>query len=246
MLAGVTWWQIAQSWLTWWPRKTRAIWLRLRPSWVIWVPNTHNIHPWKIQMEHTKMEVCFTFFFLKHIFFIGWFFRFHLNFQGGITPNFQVESEIWSIPHRFSSRFFSLWGAPKRPFRLARFGGGRVAEDLCASSGTNSTDRSGGANFFLGSEAYPNFSHNWGGGNSLFFFSWCSKNVSISSWWQLTYFRGEWSNLTTVLFSSPGMILQVLGGGNSHIFVIFTPKIGGRWTHDKHIFQRGWVQPPTR
>ena len=33
------------------------------------VPNTHNIHPWKIQMEHTKMEVCFTFFLETHLFY---------------------------------------------------------------------------------------------------------------------------------------------------------------------------------
>ena len=32
-----------------------------------------------------------------------------------------------------------------------------------------------------------------------------------------------------------------LGGGNSNIFGIFTPKIGGRWTHfDEHILQMGW------
>ena len=33
----------------------------------------------------------------------------------------------------------------------------------------------------------------------------------------------------------------LLGGGNSNIFDIFTPKIGGRCTHfDVHIFQMGW------
>ena len=40
----------------------------------------------------------------------------------------------------------------------------------------------------------------------------------------------------------------VLGGGNSNIFLIFTPT-WGRWTHfDEHIFQLGWnmLKPPTR
>ena len=38
----------------------------------------------------------------------------------------------------------------------------------------------------------------------------------------------------------------LLGGGNSNIFVIFTPIIWGRWTQfDERIFQMGWLKPPT-
>ena len=31
-----------------------------------------------------------------------------------------------------------------------------------------------------------------------------------------------------------------MGGGNSNIFGIFTPKIGETIQFDEHIFQRGW------
>ena len=156
MLAGVTWWQIAQSWLTWWPRKTRAIWLRLRPS---WVPNTHNIHPSKIQMEHTKMEVCFTFFLLKHIFLIGWFFRFHLNFQGGITPNFQLESEIWSIFHGFL-HVFSPFGSTETAVSLGPFRRWQSCRRSTCFQWYKFDRSIRRCQSFLGSEAYPNFPHN--------------------------------------------------------------------------------------
>ena len=114
-------------------------------------------------------------------FFIGWFFRFHLNFQGGITPNFQVESEIWSIPHRFSSRFFSLLGAPKRPFRWAV---SEVAElpKIYVLPVVQIRQIDPEVPNFLGSEANTQISPITGWWQLTFFFSWCSKNVSISSW----------------------------------------------------------------
>ena len=31
-----------------------------------------------------------------------------------------------------------------------------------------------------------------------------------------------------------------LGGGNSNVFGIFTPKLGEDFQFDEHIFQRGW------
>ena len=34
--------------------------------------------------------------------------------------------------------------------------------------------------------------------------------------------------------------MHILGGGNSHIFLIFTPKIGEVIQFDEHIFQMGW------
>ena len=37
-----------------------------------------------------------------------------------------------------------------------------------------------------------------------------------------------------------------LGGGNSKIFLFFTPNLWGRWSYfDEHIFQLGWFPPPT-
>ena len=39
---------------------------------------------------------------------------------------------------------------------------------------------------------------------------------------------------------------QCLGGGNSNIFEIFTPKIGEDFQFDVHIFQTGGKKPPTR
>ena len=37
-----------------------------------------------------------------------------------------------------------------------------------------------------------------------------------------------------------------IGGGFSHIFFMFTPQIGEDFHFDSHIFQRGWLKPPTR
>ena len=41
-------------------------------------------------------------------------------------------------------------------------------------------------------------------------------------------------------------ITRWVGGGNSNIFWNFHPENWGRWIHfDEHMFQRGWLQPPT-
>ena len=49
-------------------------------------------------------------------------------------------------------------------------------------------------------------------------------------------------NYITARFGIPGkMEPENLGGGFWYIFFMFTPKIGGRWTHfDEQIFQMGW------
>ena len=36
------------------------------------------------------------------------------------------------------------------------------------------------------------------------------------------------------------MSVDFLGGGNSNIFFMFTPKIGEMMVFDEHIFQMGW------
>ena len=53
--------------------------------------------------------------------------------------------------------------------------------------------------------------------------------------------KNTWTVQVAPVKSLKSINYRWLGGGNSNIFLMFTPKSWGRWTHfDEHIFQGGW------
>ena len=74
-------------------------------------------------------------------------------------------------------------------------------------------------------------------------FFWPSSDCTLCRWSQ-DFLAKENQNRGVQCKGAPW---QSLGGGNSNILDFFSPDPWGRWTHfDEHIFQRGWLQPPTR
>ena len=84
-------------------------------------------------------------------------------------------------------------------------------------------------------------------------FRWRRASGSISlrlvvPWW----FRGGWVTGVPCLFQLEILVSGefydeqgLLGGGNSNIFGIFTPKFGEDEPILTHMFQLGWLKPPT-